>query len=340
MKQNIVSIFSGIDLLGLGFASNFNIVLHVEKVKEACDTLCENKHYFGDNTVWHRDIYTVSDEEILAVKDKSVIGLIGGPNCQPFSPARGCFNPFDERIKGLTEYLRWVRLLQPQFFVFENTYGLLEGSKKEIFKYFQKEAEHLGYNLSSNILDAHNYGSVQRRKRLICIGIRNSLNCHFELPQETTHKKVLGDILVTNEKLGECLHYPEERRKIVSCVPEGGNWRNLSDELQRKALGANYYKREGGMTGVYRRLSRTKPCPTLTTSPCQRNTMCCHPTEDRPLSIAEYSRAFGIPADYKLLGGTRWKYEAIGNGVPVEFATSLCSAIVVSMTYPILSKVL
>ena len=41
--------------------------------------------------------------------------------------------------------------------------------------------------------------------------------------------------------------------------------------------------------GFYRRLSYSQPSPTLVTSPVQKATMMCHPTQDRPLSIQAVS---------------------------------------------------
>lgn len=326
IKKSVISLFSGIDCLGMGFAPYFDIVLAVEKEKNACETLRINRPVFHPHlTVWNADLFELSDEQILAYKGAH--GIISGPPCQPFSPAKSQFDPNDARIQGLAEFKRWVHLIQPEFFMFENTDGLLQKSKRLIFDQFIEDLQVLGYNVQFQVLNALDYGSVQKRKRVIAVGFRQDLSVSFEFPVPTGQSKTVADIL-KDEPLGECLQYSASRREIIEQVPEGGNWRNLpSEEWLKKALGGNYEKREGGMTGVYRRLSRTGHCTTLTTNPCQRNTMMCHPTEHRPLSVKESMRAQGLPDTYQLVGTVSEKYKYIGNGVPVELATAIASSI-------------
>ncbi|MED3831493.1 DNA cytosine methyltransferase [Priestia megaterium] len=331
MKEKYVTIFSGLGNLDQGFEKNFQGVLAVEKDKTAAKILEKNKEKFFPNlTIWNRDIFTITDEEIA--QWKGVSGLIGGPQCQPFSSGKHGFDPTDERIRGLPEFLRWARILEPKFFVFENTFGLLQGKKKVFFEYFLEEAEKLNYKVSFRVLNAHDYGNAQNRKRLIAVGVHKTADWSFTFPSPVpeSQKKYVRDIL-KGEALGECIPYSEQRKNIIKHVPEGGHWRHLpTKELQKEALGVNFEKQEGGMTGAYRRLHRDRPCPTLTTSPAQRNTMLTHPIWDRPLSIAEYRRAMGIPEDYHLEGSIADKYKAIGNAVPYELAVAISNAIVES----------
>lgn len=329
--KKIISIFSGIDCLSLGFSQYFDVVLAVEREKNACATLNFNKSTFHKNLeVIHNDIFQIPDDFIL--KYKGICGLIGGPPCQPFSPAKSIFDPTDSRILCLTEYIRWVTLLRPDFFMFENTSGLMQKSKIAIFNNFVNEVESLGYDISFDVLNAHDYGSVQNRKRIIVVGFRNDLKCSFKFPRVFKQKKLVKDIIIENEELGECLMYPPKRKRLISFVPEGGNWRDLpNEELKKEALGGNYENRQGGMTGVYKRLSREGYCPTLTTSPLQRNTMSAHPLEDRPLSVKESKRAQGIPDNYTIIGSLTEKYKYIGNGVPVELASAIAKEIYISL---------
>lgn len=332
-KKQVLSIFSGLDALGLGLVDYFDLVLSVELEKHACDTIKANQALYGErHTVWNKSVFEISDGEIE--KWKGVTGFIAGPPCQPFSPAKGKFEPSDVRIKGLTEYIRWVRILQPEFFVFENSFGLLQGGKKEIFNFFEKQLIALGYNVQSQILNAHDYGNVQNRKRLIAVGVKNTANWKFEFPKPVKEidKKFVRDILKENEENGPGVYYSKQREEIVSHVPEGGHWRDLpTEELIKAALGGNYEKREGGMTGVMRRLHRDQPCPTLTTNPCQRNSMLTHPIYNRPLSVNEYKRAQGLPDDYKLISPVRACYTMIGNAVPMELSKAISESIYYQM---------
>ena len=56
--------------------------------------------------------------------------------------------------------------------------------------------------------------------------------------------------------------------------------------------------------------------------------MMCHPTEDRPLSIAEYARIQQFPDDWIFTGTLVEKYRQIGNAVPVGLAKAIGQAII------------
>lgn len=326
MKRRVVSIFSGIDCIGMGFREDFDVVLAVEKEAKACATLTANKSNFHPNLeVWNRDICSVKDSEIEQFRD--VDGIIGGPPCQAFSTARGTFDPNDERIYLIFEYLRWVKIINPKFFVFENVEGLLFKERISIFEKFIEEASKLGYTINYKLVNSHDYGSAQQRKRVIAVGFRNDLDLKFEFPQPVQNKKYVRDIL-DNGNTGEYVEARARIREIMPHVPEGGCWKDLkTEDLLEKALGVNYKKRGGGMTGVCRRLHRDRPCPTLLTSPVENTTLLYHPTEDRPLSITEYKRGQGIPESYNIVGTLREQYKFIGNGVPVEMSYEIARAI-------------
>ena len=83
------------------------------------------------------------------------------------------------------------------------------------------------------------------------------------------------------------------------------------------------YDSGGGKVGFYRRLSRLEPSPTLVTSPVQKATLLCHPTEDRPLSVREYARIQEIPDSRAIKGAVSECYRQIGNAVPVSLGRAL-----------------
>lgn len=336
LNKKIISIFSGIDCLGIGFKNNFDVVLAVEQIKNACETLKANKDEYHPNLeILNENIYDIKDEYIARYTDK-IDGIIGGPPCQPYSSAKNQFNPNDERISGLVEYVRWIKIVKPKFFLFENTDGLTTKNKKYLLDELLSNLKKLGYNVYWDVLNSHDYGSVQKRKRVIIIGFREDIDSlkNFKFPSSIpeSKKKYVKDIINLNEDAGECLRYSKEREFIISHIPPGGNWKSINDEkLLKRAMGNNASKENqaGGMTGAYRRLSLEDGycCPTLTTNPCQRNTMAAHPIEDRPLSVREYKRCQGIPESYKIIGSTAEKYKFIGNGVPVEMAAHLSNSI-------------
>ena len=87
----------------------------------------------------------------------------------------------------------------------------------------------------------------------------------------------------------------------------------------------------GGKTGFYRRLSLSRPSPTLVTNPIMPATDLCHPTEDRPLSVEEYRAIQGFPQDWIICGSIMAQYKQIGNAVPIKLGEAIAKAILADM---------
>ena len=102
--------------------------------------------------------------------------------------------------------------------------------------------------------------------------------------------------------------------------------------VQKTYLGNSFYSK-GGRRGVLRRLSLNEPCLTLLTSPSQKLTERCHPTEERPLNIREYARVQTFDDNYQFLGNISEQYKQIGNAVPVDFAKQLGKRILKIINY-------
>ena len=62
-------------------------------------------------------------------------------------------------------------------------------------------------------------------------------------------------------------------------LKEGQYWKDLPLDMQKEAMGKSFYL-GGGKTGFLRRLSYSKPSPTLVTNPTMPATDLAHPTED------------------------------------------------------------
>jgi DNA (cytosine-5)-methyltransferase 1 len=126
--------------------------------------------------------------------------------------------------------------------------------------------------------------------------------------------------------------YSDARKAVYHWVPAGLNWRyfrddpKFSSEFLRSVMGGAL-DASGGRVGFWRRLSWDEPSPTLVTSPVQKATGLCHPTEDRPLSVEEYKRVQQFPDEFKLLGNIASQYRQLGNAVPTRLAESIGRAL-------------
>ncbi len=339
-----LSFFSGAMGLDLGLEkAGFDIRLACEFNKYCRQTIALNR----PDTALLSDINDYSAEEILEaaqVSAEEVDLIVGGPPCQAFSTAgkRKAFN--DDRGNAFLKYIDLALAIRPRLIVIENVRGLLscpmdhrphdqrgpefpELSQDEMkggaLNFVLSKLQLAGYTCSFNLYSAANFGTPQIRERVILICSRDGIqapfltpthseNGEFGLPRWKTFREAVQGI-----EHHDHLNFPEKRLKYYRLLGPGQNWRDLTPELQKEALGKSYFS-GGGKTGFLRRLSWDKPAPTLVTHPAMPATDLAHPEEHRPLSIQEYKRLQEFPDDWQLAGPLIEQYKQVGNAVPVS----------------------
>lgn len=351
-NRDVISLFSGALGLDLGLERAGLAVKIGQEIDSACIATMKANNY----TVLSGDVQNITPQEILmpsGLSQGESFLICGGPPCQPFSTAGRRLGVNDPRGSLFMDFIRMIDYIKPRFFLMENVKGLISaplqhiphvqrGAKKllpeqqlgSVLEVILDEFNKLGYKTVHGVLDAVNYGVPQFRERFIIIGSRDHENIflpiptHFQLHQNAENRwKVLKDAIGDLEnKVGECATFSRERLAYLKMVPEGGNWRNLPEQVTEKAMGGAY-KSGGGKVGFFRRLPYNQPSPTLVTSPVQKASMLCHPTQDRPLSVKEYARIQQFPDDFIFTGTTSAKYRQIGNAVPVGLGEALGRAI-------------
>ncbi|MCX7129686.1 DNA cytosine methyltransferase [Aeromonas sp.] len=344
-KPIAISFFSGAMGLDLGIESaGFDLRLACEVDKFCRQTISLNR----PKSALLGDVNNYSKDDILksaGLDEKDEISLIvGGPPCQAFSTAgkRKAFQ--DERGNVFIKFIELAISLNPKYFIIENVRGLLscplvhkphnergieftesaeDSMKGGALNYILKMIKSSGYAYSFNLYNSANFGTPQIRERVIIVCSRNGVKPPYIEP---THSEsgLFGLPLWNN--LYSCIHdinehehlnFPEKRIKFYKKLKPGQNWRNLSEEDQKNAMGKSYFS-GGGKTGFFRRLSWDKPAPTLVTHPAMPATDLAHPEENRPLSIQEYKRIQEFPDDWIIAGPLIQKYKQIGNAVPVS----------------------
>lgn len=338
LKENrkVISLFSGAMGLDIGLEkAGLDIALGQDFDKDCVATMEAN----GCNVLCG-DIREISAKYLLEKTNMNIkepFLICGGPPCQPFSTAGKRLGINDPRGSLFMEFIRMIDYIRPRFFVMENVKGIMsaplrserEDTKSTVLEVILAEFSKLGYKTIYGLLDAVNYGVPQFRERFILIGSRDNedifmpIPTHFPIHQDKKYRwRVLKDAFINLKDNGECARFSEDRVKYLKMLNEGENWKNLPSEVIESAMGGAF-KSGGGKVGFYRRLSFTQPSPTLVTSPVQKATMMCHPTEDRPLSVREYARIQQFPDTWVFTGTMASKYKQIGNAVPIGLGCAI-----------------
>ena len=315
MDTRSISLFSGAMGLDIGLMQAGIDIRIGQDVDASCiQTMQANGHRGIAG-----DIRQITSEEILQKADMKAgepFLICGGPPCQPFSTAGERLGINDPRGSLFKEFVRMIDEIRPRFFVMENVKGIMssilkdengENTDKKVLDVVLEEFRRLNYKTVYGLVDAVNYGVPQFRERFVLIGSRDDENIFLPAP---THFRVHQN--------------PAYRwvTRFLPMVPEGGNGKDLPSDVLQEAMGGAYTS-GGGKVGFYRRLSYAQPSPTVVTSPVQKATMMCHPTKDRPLSVAEYARIQQFPDDWIFMGTTVDKYRQIGNAVPIGLARAI-----------------
>lgn len=314
----VIDLFSGAGGTSLGMENaGLQHKLLVEYDKYASNTLRTNRPNWN---VEAKDIRNVD------FKGMSADIVEGGFPCQAFSYAGKKLGFADIRGTMFFEFARCVSEVKPKIAIAENVKGLLKHDKGRTLQTMVGILEDLGYKVKYKVLRSQYHDVAQKRERLIILGIRNDLDIPFIFPKENDYLITLREALKdVPESDGQ--KYPEKKHKIMEMIPEGGYWKDLPVELQKEYMGASYYH-TGGRTGMARRLSWEEPSLTLTTSPAQKQTERCHPSETRPLTVREYARIQSFPDDWIFTGSVNQQYKQIGNAVPVNLGYHIGRALI------------
>ena len=286
----------------------------------------------------------------LGPRDGALV-VFGGPPCQGFSTSnqrtRSKANPANWLYK---EYLRIVRMAQPEWVVFENVKGIMETEGGAFLASVSRGLTRAGYTISQALLNAADYGVPQRRSRLFLLGSRNGIQVAVPRPDGVTPrtvKEAIGDLpVLRNGASVDELPYRRApispyaqalRGDAIQCgnhlvtnnastiveryshVPQGGNWSDIPEELM-----SNYEDRTRCHTGIYRRLKANSPAAVIGNF---RKNMLIHPTQHRGLSVREAARLQSFPDWFSFKGSIGFQQQQVGNAVPPLLAKAVFEAI-------------
>lgn len=116
--------------------------------------------------------------------------------------------------------------------------------------------------------------------------------------------------------------------EMIKNVPQGGNWKNIPQEVVNKSQRLVKITQSGGRTTLYGRIDYSKPCYTITTYFNRPgNGTYVHPDQERVLSVREAARIQSFRDDYIFVGNKSELLKQVGNAVPPILAYEIAKSI-------------
>lgn len=350
MQKYGIDIFSGAGGLSLGAEwAGINVSHAIEIDKISAETYQINH---PKTKVIVDDIRNINPLDFS--KHKKIFILFGGPPCQGFSTSnRKTRNDNNKNNSLFQEFLRFSKLLSPEWILFENVEGITNYNNGETLQNIKESFVKLGYTISDKILFASDYGVPQKRNRYFIVGNKTGITFNFPDSFNTiiTVDDAISDLpIIENGCQEEILPYREDfelceyakfmrgkslysTQNLVSKsmpyvierfkhIKQGQNWRAIPEELM-----ANYKNKLRCHSGIYKRLTSDKPSIVISN---YRKNMLIHPHYNRGLSVREAARLQSFPDSFIFAGSIMHKQQQIGNAVPPLLAKAIFEQILKS----------
>jgi DNA (cytosine-5)-methyltransferase 1 len=313
-RYTYVDLFCGAGGLSLGFdQASFVNVFSVEYDKDFAKIY---KHNLNHNVIID-DIKNITETDIKTlIQNKTIDVVIGGPPCQGFSIAGNIARNFIEDPRNILfkEFVRFVKIIKPKFFLMENVANIATHNKGKTLKEIEKEFESLGYSLKSKVVNTKFYSIPQERRRFIMVGSLNSNKFDFPIEEQRilTIKDAIDDLPALNsgEKSDipnhEAMKHTSKMLEKMSYIKDGGNRNDMPEFLRPKS----------GDPRKYIRYNSSKPAYCVTGD--MRKIF--HYNQNRALTNRELARLQTFPDDFIFIGNSGKIQQAIGNAVPPRLA--------------------
>lgn len=193
--KKIASYFSGAGGLDLGFEQakdNFitfetKFCTDIEKWAQA--TIDANRPDWNFHLA---DIRKLDPKLVKKVIGRNPDIIIGGPPCQPFSVAGKQNAVSDPLGKLYSNFIDHVSNLSPSIVVMENVYGMAQVKSVNMIDLIYNSFDKIGYEVTHRELLAADYGTPQKRRRLIFIASKSLHNYQFPEPTHCETLNLLG----------------------------------------------------------------------------------------------------------------------------------------------------
>jgi len=322
VKKNlgIVSLFAGAGGLDLGFEkAGFTTVWANEYDKTIAPTYQKN---FPNVEFEGRSISDITDKEIIALSKKhNIVGVIGGPPCQSWSEAGAKRGIKDPRGRLFHDYVRFIKLIKPKFFVAENVHGLIHSRNIESFNKIKKLFEEEGYIVDAKLLTSSDFDVPQDRQRVFIVGYARGEKKPVSFPMPSKErKKTLKDAI------GYLKNIPIGSKKVLN--------HDLSQDQTFSSIYMSRNRVRAWDEQSFTILAMDRHVPLHPSAPKMikvgKDKMAFVPGHKyRRFTIRECAEIQTFPRDFEFVySNVRHGYKMIGNAVPVEMAFHVASNII------------
>ncbi len=220
-----VDLFSGAGGLSQGLTdAGLRIVAAADHDPDACATYRRN---FRDVPLVEGDLTDPlrHEELVTAVGSDPLDLLAGGPPCQAYSQVRNHDRLSDDpRNRLYREFVTLLEEFRPRTLLLENVLGMSQLKGGAVRRHIEQDLSLDGeYRIVSGVLDAGDFGTPQRRPRLVFHGVRSSLGAP-ELCAGTAISQALRNghsgqpadaLRQTDRRLHEILLDPDDGRIVT-----------------------------------------------------------------------------------------------------------------------------
>ena len=299
----------------------------------------------------------------------SIDVIVGGPPCQAYSLVGRAQSSHmevpmsdDPRNYLYKLYARFLKRYQPRMFVFENVTGIESANGGRTWVNLQECLKSVGYEIECRSQNAHTFGVLQNRRRMIIVGWLQQSGMHYPDFLEIKTDAVVNDLFADLPKLypGECKDkYVQDKasayvrsfgirtaddvltlhncrpnierdikiyRRAVELWNDGHkrlNYNDLPDELKT-------HKNRHSFIDRFKVVEGDEPCcHTILAHLSKDGHYFIHPDieQHRSITVREAARIQSFPDSYFFEGPRTSQFVQIGNAVPPLMAKGIAMGI-------------
>jgi len=329
-----LDLFCGAGGFSEGFKNaGYEIIAGIDNDEEALLTYRKNhEHSKGIKYDLSNINQSNINKHFKSIINEEIDVIIGGPPCQGLSVA-GKRIADDPRNKLYQAYLSFIEHYDPKALVLENVPAIKSLYDGKIADAISSDFSDYGYNVQIDTLTASDYGVPQKRKRTFFIATKNK---KFSFPKSTTPDNpittydAISDLPLLQFSSGANeMEYPRQpmndyqkymrnnskklynhlavnhrkrTKKIISMVPDGGNYKDLPPDLQDTRK----------VNIAWTRMDSKEPCFTIDAGHNHH----FHYKANRVPTVRESARIQSFKDDFIFHGKKTSQFRQVGNAVP------------------------